>query len=87
MNRFGLAGVVFTVVAGALGAQEAKKPPYEFVSDFSLAASQGNQEVTTVSLGQRYTYAFPNWKFSQTARPTACAIPSCIRGRCVSIGC
>jgi putative salt-induced outer membrane protein len=67
MNRFGLAGVVFTVVAGALGAQEAKKPPYEFVSDFSLAASQGNQEVTTVSLGQRYTYAFPNWKFSQTA--------------------
>jgi putative salt-induced outer membrane protein len=59
--------VVFTVVAGALGAQEAKKPPYEFVSDFSLAASQGNQEVTTVSLGQRYTYAFPNWKFSQTA--------------------
>jgi putative salt-induced outer membrane protein len=43
------------------------KPPYEFVADFSLAASQGNQEVTTVSLGQRYSYAFPTWKFSQTA--------------------
>ena len=38
-------------LAGPLCAQEpAKKPPYEFVSDFSLAASQGNQEVTTVSL-------------------------------------
>ena len=44
-----------------------KKPPYEFVADFSLAASQGNQEVTTVSLGQRYSYAFPSWKFSQVA--------------------
>ena len=44
-----------------------KKPPYEFVADFSLAASQGNQEVTTVSLGQRYSYAFPTWKFSQVA--------------------
>ncbi len=43
------------------------KPPYEFVADFSLAASQGNQEVTTVSLGQRYSYAFPTWKFSQNA--------------------
>ena len=39
-----------------------KKPPYEFVADFSLAASQGNQEVTTVSLGQRDSYAFPTWK-------------------------
>lgn len=44
-----------------------KKPPYEFVADFSLASSQGNQEVTTVSLGQRYSYAFPAWKFSQVA--------------------
>ena len=48
-------------------APEPKKPPYEFVADFSLAASQGNQEVTTVSLGQRYSYAFPSWKFSQVA--------------------
>jgi putative salt-induced outer membrane protein len=67
MNRVVCAGVLFAVAAGTLGAQEAKKPPYEFVSDFSLAASQGNQEVTTVSLGQRYSYVFPNWKFSQTA--------------------
>ncbi|MCC7055549.1 MAG: DUF481 domain-containing protein [Gemmatimonadaceae bacterium] len=57
-----------TVAAGTVMAQEpAKKPPYEFVADFSLAASQGNQEVNTVSLGQRYSYAFPTWKFSQTA--------------------
>lgn len=58
------------MVAPALVAQDPPpppKPPYEFVADFSLAASQGNQEVTTVSLGQRYTYAFPTWKFSQTA--------------------
>ncbi len=67
MNRFVRAGALFAVAAGTLGAQEAKKLPYEFVSDFSLAASQGNQEVTTVSLGQRYSYVFPNWKFSQTA--------------------
>lgn len=58
---------VALVVTGALSAQDAKKPPYEFVADFSLAASQGNQEVTTVSLGQRYSYVFPNWKLSQTA--------------------
>jgi putative salt-induced outer membrane protein len=61
------------VVAGSAMAQAAAapaappKPPYEFVADFSLAASQGNQEVTTVSLGQRYSYAFPTWKFSQVA--------------------
>ena len=58
------------VAASSLVAQDpapAKKPPYEFVADFSLAASQGNQEVTTVSLGQRYSYVFPTWKFSQTA--------------------
>ncbi len=67
MNRFVRAGALFAVAAGTLGAQEAKKPPYEFVADFSLAASQGNQEVTTVSLGQRYSYVFPKWKFSQTA--------------------
>jgi len=54
--------------AGVASAQEAAaKPPYEFVGDFSLAASQGNQEVMTVSLGQRYSYAFTNWKFSQSA--------------------
>lgn len=70
MNRFVRAGALFAVAAGTVGAQaapEAKKPPYEFVADFSLAASQGNQEVTTVSLGQRYSYVFPNWKFSQSA--------------------
>lgn len=55
------------VSVSALAAQDAKKPPYEFVADFSLAASQGNQEVNTLSLGQRYSYAFPTWKFSQTA--------------------
>ncbi len=62
------ASALLILGAGVAGAQEAaKKPPYEFVGDFSLAASQGNQEVTTVSLGQRYSYAFPMWKFSQSA--------------------
>ncbi len=67
------AGVMFIAAAGSVAAQAPaapappKKPPYEFVADFSLAASQGNQEVTTVSLGQRYSYAFPTWKLSQTA--------------------
>lgn len=62
-----------SIAAGAVMAQapaaapEPKKPPYEFVADFSLASSQGNQEVTTVALGQRYSYAFPSWKFSQVA--------------------
>ena len=55
------------VLAQAPAAPEPKKPPYEFVADFSLAASQGNQEVTTVALGQHYSYAFPSWKFSQVA--------------------
>jgi putative salt-induced outer membrane protein len=56
------------VLSAPLLAQEpAKKPPYEFVGDFNLAASQGNQEVNTVSLGQRYSYQFADWKFSQTA--------------------
>jgi putative salt-induced outer membrane protein len=61
--------VMLGAAAGIASAQDAaaKKPPYEFVSDFSLAASQGNQEVTTVALGQRYSYALPDWKFSQTA--------------------
>ena len=59
------AGVALAQAPAA--APEPKKPPYEFVADFSLAASQGNQEVTTVSLGQRYSYAFPAWKFSQSA--------------------
>ena len=74
MNRsIVCAGVLLIASAGRVAAQAAaaslapKKPPYEFVADFSLAASQGNQEVTTVSLGQRYSYAFPTWKFSQTA--------------------
>lgn len=55
------------VAAASLMAQEAKKVPYEFVADFALAASQGNQEVTTLSLGQRYSYAFPTWKLTQSA--------------------
>ena len=55
------------VAQAPAAAPEPKKPPYEFVADFSLAASQGNQKVTTVALGQRYSYAFPTWKFSQTA--------------------
>jgi len=42
------------------------KPPYEFVADFSLAASQGNQQVTTISLGEKYSYAFTHWKLSHT---------------------
>ncbi len=69
MNRYCVRAFALTLLAaGSLVAQEpAKKPPYEFVADFSLAASQGNQEVTTVALGQRYSYAFPTWKFSQTA--------------------
>ena len=71
MIRSVLRSISLMLVAGtAVMAQDPaapKKPPYEFVSDFSLAASQGNQEVTTVSLGQRYSYAFPSWKFSQTA--------------------
>ena len=65
--------MVSLLTAGAVLAQAPaappapKKPPYEFVADFSLAASQGNQDVTTLALGQRYTYAFPTWKFSQSA--------------------
>ncbi len=58
---------LMTATLSAQAAPEPKKLPYEFVADFSLAASQGNQEVTTVSLGQRYSYAFPLWKFSQSA--------------------
>jgi len=60
-------GALLAVAAGTLAAQDARKAPYEFVADFALAASQGNQEVTTLSLGQRYSYAFPNWKFAQSA--------------------
>ncbi len=69
MIRAFVRSLALTVVSVAgLSAQDTvKKPPYEFVADFSLASSQGNQEVTTVSLGQRYSYAFPTWKFVQTA--------------------
>jgi putative salt-induced outer membrane protein len=59
--------LAFVLSAPLLAQEPAKKPPYEFVGDFNLAASQGNQEVTTVSLGQRYSYQFEGWKFSQTA--------------------
>lgn len=63
----------FSVLASAIAtshiaqAQDAPKRPYEFAGDFSLAASQGNQQVTTVALGQRYSYKFAHWKFSQSA--------------------
>ena len=67
MIRIVRAGAMLAVAGSTLTAQEVVKPPYEFVADFALAASQGNQEVTTVSLGQRYSYAFPNWKFAQSA--------------------
>ncbi|MDZ7632280.1 MAG: hypothetical protein U5K74_13270 [Gemmatimonadaceae bacterium] len=92
MSRFVVrCSALALVCAGSLSAQAAvaPKPPYEFVADFSLAASQGNQEVTTVSLGQRYSYTFATWKLSQTAsapgaaRPTGCATPSCTKRGCV----
>ena len=69
--NFVLAGLslltVTTATSGIAQAQDAPKPPYEFTGDFSLAASQGNQQVTTVALGQRYSYKFASWKFSQSA--------------------
>jgi putative salt-induced outer membrane protein len=62
--------VLFTlVVAPPAFAQDAKPPvkhPYELVADFALASSQGNQRITTVSLGQRYSYQFPRWKLVQS---------------------
>jgi putative salt-induced outer membrane protein len=60
-----LTGVV--LFAGSAQAQDAPKRPYEVAGDFSLAASQGNQQVTTIALGQRYSYKFARWKFSQSA--------------------
>lgn len=57
----------FSLFAIRVQAQEAPKRPYEFAGDFSLAASQGNQQVTTIALGQRYSYKLAHWKFSQTA--------------------
>lgn len=62
-----LVGVLGAATTAPLVAQDAPKPPYEFVGDFSLAASQGNQQITTLALGQRYSYQFARWKFSQTA--------------------
>jgi putative salt-induced outer membrane protein len=66
--------VVTLVSAGVVAAQSPapapaapKKPPYEFGADFALAASQGNQEVTTLSFGEHYSYTFPMWKLAQTA--------------------
>ena len=66
-KSFSVIPVLFALLAPSLTAQDAPKKPYEFVSDFSLAASQGNQEVLTIALGERYGYAFPTWKFTQTA--------------------
>jgi putative salt-induced outer membrane protein len=56
-----------SLLAQAPAPAPAPKPPYEFIADFALAASQGNQEVNTVSLGQKYSYDFGTWKFSQFA--------------------
>ena len=56
-----------SLFAGIAQAQDAPKRPYEVAGDFSLAASQGNQQVTTIALGQRYSYKFAHWKFSQSA--------------------
>ena len=55
------------LVADVASSQDAPKRPYEFAGDFSLASSQGNQQVTTIALGQRYSYTFAHWKFSQSA--------------------
>jgi putative salt-induced outer membrane protein len=70
-SRWVLAGLTAFAAAHALSvaaqAQDAPKRPYEVAGDFSLAASQGNQQVTTIALGQRYSYKFAHWKFSQTA--------------------
>ena len=71
--RSRVALAAFTSCAAALvtatlaQAQDAPKRPYEVAGDFSLAASQGNQQVTTIALGQRYSYKFAHWKFSQSA--------------------
>ena len=69
--RSHLALSAFTVSAASVvtvaQAQNAPARPYEVAGDFSLAASQGNQQVTTVALGQRYSYKFAHWKFSQSA--------------------
>lgn len=69
-SRGVLVGVaVFAVahaVSGVAQAQDAPKRPYEVAGDFSLASSQGNQQVTTIALGQRYSYKFAHWKFSQS---------------------
>jgi putative salt-induced outer membrane protein len=68
IRMIGRTSVLALVTAGMAMAQDAaKKPPYEFTADFALAASQGNQEVNTVSLGQKYAYQFAAWKFSQFA--------------------
>jgi len=67
MHSFVRSVALSVLAAVSLVAQDATKVPYEFVADFALAASQGNQEVTTLSLGQRYSYAFATWKLTQSA--------------------
>lgn len=54
------------VAAVSLVAQAAKTVRYELVADVALAASQGNQDVNTLSLSQRYSYVFPAWKLTQS---------------------
>ncbi len=43
------------------------KPPYELTADFSLASAQGNQDVFTTALGEKFVYKWPRWKFTQQA--------------------
>lgn len=43
------------------------KPRHEFTADFSLAQASGNQDVLTTALGEKFTYKWPRWKFTQTA--------------------
>lgn len=43
------------------------KPPYTLSADFALAQASGNQDVLTTSLGEKFTYQWPKWRFTQTA--------------------
>ena len=72
------AAALLAVAAAALAAQQPcvcppaappapPKPPYEFAADFSLASAQGNQDVLTTALGEKFVYKWPRWKFTQQA--------------------
>ncbi|MCU0618614.1 MAG: DUF481 domain-containing protein [Gemmatimonadaceae bacterium] len=51
----------------AAGPSAPAKPPYEFAADFSLASAQGNQDVLTTALGEKFVYKWPRWAFTQVA--------------------